>query len=1066
MIRKKGHSIIGSADVRLIHETIIECVLKGNITGPIVEQSMKETKELVDAAKKEGRQPVLLIDMRELTSQDSAARSQSKALVTFGLKKIAIVGADRTLKTIGQYIIRIAGMHRYTRFFSHYTSAVKWLQVAAADSRYRRPRLAVLTGIIVGLIGVATLVGWTIGNETLVALSPRFKAMNPVTALNFILIAIVILLLAGKYRKSTISKAIISLVTTWLLLYGTLTTLRHVFHLPIPIDTWLFTDRLELFSTLTGRASPGSGVVFLLISLLVFLILRGLKNKWRLILFRSIATIAALGIAITLTGYSFGIANLYESAIVPMPLNSTFAFLLSIIGIITAVYKPGLFPLAGRLFGTYGRGLIMFAVVMLLTGLSWQQAHANVERDIESQAQQLFIKSDSAIQNRINSYTDALHGFKAFFESSDFVSATEFHHYFTHSELQQNYPGFNAISFIRVVKPGDKAAYEREMRSQFSTFPDLKNFTTPSATGKIQYLASYIEPSSSATAHGTDVSLLPGRLAIFEAARDSGEEKASDRITFTASDGTQEDGFIITIPIYAAHTTPSTIIERQEKIYGFVNAVFRNKVIFGEIFKEVGNDKNAAFRIIDNGILMYRSNPFNDSGTANKEVSRTINVAGREWEIVLQTNKDFAVTRSTYATPRLIFISGMLLAVLSGALVVTISRRREEALALASSMTEDLNNEREVAETIRKKDEAILASIGDAVFAIDTKEKITLFNPAAEAISGFKQSEAIGKDYKDILAFVDESGKPDYSFIRRAISGHLASMKGNTKLIRKDSTLVEVADSAAPIRDTEGNLQGVIVVFRDVSSERELDRAKSEFVSLASHQLRTPLSAINWYSEMMLDQDAGKLSKDQQEYMKEIYEGNQRMIELVDSLLNVSRLEVGKLRNDPQDISIAELLDSLEKEMQTSIVTKKLSFAKSIEAKLPIVRADPKLLRMIVQNLFSNAVKYTPPKGKVTITIRRAHANEVERSGAKSKDCLFMSVSDTGYGIPVEQQGKIFEKLFRADNVRKMDVEGTGLGLYIVKEVVKKLGGDIWFESAESLGTTFYVVVPFTTKPS
>ncbi len=1066
MIRKKGHSTIGSADVRLIHETIIECVLKGAITGSIVEQSMKETKELVDAVKKEGGQPVLLIDMRELTSQDSAARSQSKALVTFGLKKIAIVGADRTLKTIGQYIVRIAGMYNYTKFFSRYTGAVKWLQTAKADSYYRRPRLAVLTGIIVGLIGVAALVGWAIGNEALVALSPNFKAMNPVTALNFILISIIILLLASKYRKATVSKAAISLVAIWLLLYGTLTTLRHIFHLPVTIDTWLFTDRLELFSTLTGRASLGSGVVFLSIGLLILLILRGLKNKWGLILFRSIATIVILGIVITLAGYSFGIANLYESTVVPMPLNSTFAFLLCITGIITIVYKPGLFPLASRLFSTYGRGLIMFAVIMFLTGLSWQQAHANVERNIASQAQQLFIKSDGAIQNRINSYTDALHGFKAFFESSDSVSAADFHHYFTHSELQQNYPGFNAISFIRVVKPNEKIAYEREMRSQFNTFPDLKNFAAPPSTGKTQYLASYIEPSTSATAHGTDVSLLPSRLATFEAARDSGEEKASDRITFTASDGTQEDGFIITIPIYAGHTTPSTTAERQENIYGFVNAVFRNKVIFGEIFKEAGNDENAAFRIIDGNTLMYQSSSFNDTGTANNELSRTINVAGREWEIALHTSKDFAVTRSTYATPRLIFTSGMLLAVLSGALVVTVSRRREEALALASSMTEDLNNEREVAETIRKKDEAILASIGDAVFAIDTKERITLFNPAAEAISGFKQSEVIGKDYKDILAFIGEDGRPNYSFIRRALDGHLASMKGDTKLIRKDSTFVEVADSAAPIRDLEGNLQGVIVVFRDVSSERELDRAKSEFVSLASHQLRTPLSAINWYSEMMLDQDAGKLSKDQREYMKEIYEGNQRMIELVDSLLNVSRLEVGKLRNDPQDVSMTELLDSLEKEMQTSIVTKKLSFTKTIESRLPVVSADPKLLRMIVQNLFSNAVKYTPSEGNVTITMRKAHANEIEKSGAKSKNCLFISVSDTGYGIPLEQQGKIFEKLFRADNVRKMDVEGTGLGLYIVKEVAKKLGGDIWFESAESLGTTFYVVIPFTTKPS
>lgn len=711
----------------------------------------------------------------------------------------------------------------------------------------------------------------------------------------------------------------------------------------------------------------------------------------------------------------------------------------------------------------------MFAIIALLTGLSWQQANTNVSRNIDTEARQIFDKTDAAIQSRINTYTDALHGFKAFFESSDFVSAAEFHHYFVHSELQNNYPGFNAISFTRAVDPGGRAIYEREMRNQFSGFPNLKNFNPPAITGKTQYLTSYIEPSTASTAYGTDVSLLQGRLAAFEAARDSGEHHASNRIVFTAADGSQEDGFIITIPVYTARTTPTTVAERRKNIYGFVNAVFRNRVIFSEIFKEIESNKGAAFRItdIDENSLIYQTDPTKTNADfVSPKLSRTIDVAGQQWEIALQTDKDFAITASTHTIPNLVFASGAILAVLSAVLVVTVSRRREEALALASSMTEDLNNEREVAETIRKKDEAILASIGDAVFAIDTKERITLFNPAAVAISGYSQEEVLGKRYDDILSFVTGDGHISNSFIRKALKGHVSSMKANTRLIRKDGSIAEVADSAAPIRDTDGKLQGVIVVFRDVSNERELDQAKSEFVSLASHQLRTPLSAINWYSEMLLDQDAGRLSKDQLEYVNEIYEGNQRMIELVDSLLNVSRLEVGKLKNEPQDVSMKELAGSLEKELQTSIISKKLILTRTIAAKLPHVEADPKLLRMILQNLLSNAVKYTPEKGTVTLTMHTATPEEIRKAHLHGSDFLYISVADNGYGIPKEQQDKIFQKLFRADNVRKMDVEGTGLGLYIVKEVAKKLGGTIWFESAESLGTTFYVVIPLKTKPS
>lgn len=189
------------------------------------------------------------------------------------------------------------------------------------------------------------------------------------------------------------------------------------------------------------------------------------------------------------------------------------------------------------------------------------------------------------------------------------------------------------------------------------------------------------------------------------------------------------------------------------------------------------------------------------------------------------------------------------------------------------------------------------------------------------------------------------------------------------------------------------------------------------------------------------------------------------MIELVTSLLDVSRLDLGKLTNNPTPINSAQLVDSLEKEMATSIKSKGMHFRKLIKAKLPPIEADPKLVRMIFQNIISNAVKYTPEQGSVTVTLREATSSEAGRAGIRGhKPALFFSVSDTGYGIPKAQQAKIFSKLFRADNVRALDVEGTGLGLYIVKQAAQKLGGDVWFDSIESAGTTFYVVLPHITK--
>jgi PAS domain S-box-containing protein len=352
------------------------------------------------------------------------------------------------------------------------------------------------------------------------------------------------------------------------------------------------------------------------------------------------------------------------------------------------------------------------------------------------------------------------------------------------------------------------------------------------------------------------------------------------------------------------------------------------------------------------------------------------------------------------------------------------------------------------------------------VFAVDVRGRITVFNPAAQRISGVSATDAIGRHHSEVLHFkYEKTGKVNDAFIKKALAGHLTSMANHTVIVQPNGVQIPVADSAAPIRNASGEMLGAIVVFRDVSTEHQLDKAKTEFVSLASHQLRTPLSAINWYGEMLLNGDAGKLNKDQHIYIKEIYEGSQRMVELVNALLDVSRLEIGKLINRPEPTDVRDIVESITKELEVSIKDKKLILHRNI-LKIPSVTADPKQLRMIVQNLMSNAVKYTTEKDSVSVTLRTATISDMHAAGLKNTDVphWFFSVQDNGYGIPDNQKSKIFSKLYRADNVRKLDVEGTGLGLYIVKEVVEKMSGKVWFDSTEGKGSTFFVVAPIDVK--
>lgn len=230
---------------------------------------------------------------------------------------------------------------------------------------------------------------------------------------------------------------------------------------------------------------------------------------------------------------------------------------------------------------------------------------------------------------------------------------------------------------------------------------------------------------------------------------------------------------------------------------------------------------------------------------------------------------------------------------------------------------------------------------------------------------------------------------------------------------------------------------------------KEVDRAKSEFVSLASHQLRTPPSAIKWFAEMLLNEKAGKIIDERQKkYLQEIAYNNKRMIDLVNQLLNVSRVELGTFAIEPRPTDISNVAEEALEELAPQIVKKELNAIKDFDENMPLINTDPALLRIIFQNLISNAAKYTPEKGTIQLTIKKETEN------------FFIKVADNGCGIPKNQQPKIFTKLFRADNAREIDPDGTGLGLYIVQSIVKEMGGAIRFESEENKGSAFYVVLP------
>lgn len=367
------------------------------------------------------------------------------------------------------------------------------------------------------------------------------------------------------------------------------------------------------------------------------------------------------------------------------------------------------------------------------------------------------------------------------------------------------------------------------------------------------------------------------------------------------------------------------------------------------------------------------------------------------------------------------------------------------------NILEDVEEEKNNVSREKDKINAILYSIGDGVFVTDKNLNIVMYNQIASQISGFSPEEAMGKKYSDILKFIyEKDGKINDAFIKKAIeTGQITEMANHTLLIKKDGSKISVADSAAPLKDGRGEISGCVVVFRDITREREIDQAKTDFVSVASHQLRTPLTAIKWYIEMLLS-DKTKLTEQQQkDYMQEVSKGSQRLVTLVNDLLNITRIETGRLKIETKPIDLIAYINDIIKETKPLADSRQcqLVFEKP-KSVLPAIPLDTTLIRQVYLNLITNAIHYSPPENKIVISLNKDHEN------------IIFSVKDSGIGIPKEEQPKIFGRFFRASNASKTIASGTGLGLYISKLIIESSNGKIWFESVENKGTTFFASIP------
>src|SRR3989344_431768 len=351
---------------------------------------------------------------------------------------------------------------------------------------------------------------------------------------------------------------------------------------------------------------------------------------------------------------------------------------------------------------------------------------------------------------------------------------------------------------------------------------------------------------------------------------------------------------------------------------------------------------------------------------------------------------------------------------------------------------DDVKEARENAEEEKNKTLSIITNFTDGLLVFDKGGKLSLINPQAETFLQVKSKDVIEKSILD-LKTIPVFGSIVKIFNEKAKRAAKQELSFGTSLI--------LEGSAVPIVRREKKI-GTLIILHNITREKSIERMKSDFVSLTAHQLRTPLSGIKWALKLLLKGDFGETTKEQKKFAEEMSRSTEKMISLIGNLLDITKIEEGRYIFEKVSSDMEKVILSAVSLYKKEIENKKFKFKFKKPKNGARVKMDAEKIKLAVDNLLDNAIKYTKPGGRLELELS-CGIKEVE-----------FKIKDSGMGIPKNQQERVFNKFFRGDNIMKIQTEGTGLGLFITKNIIEAHGGKIWFKSEEGRGTTFYFTLP------
>jgi len=714
--------------------------------------------------------------------------------------------------------------------------------------------------------------------------------------------------------------------------------------------------------------------------------------------------------------------------------------------------------------GTFKRGIPYLLVVVLLActvGVWWFWSHTAARRERDRFEAQV-TRITGAIADRLTSYSMLLEAGAALFAASEDVTREEWRDFYEYRRARTDFPGLLHVVYAPLLPRSGLAEHERKVRAS-----GLASYSVwPEVGGEAVAPVLFLEPYDAGARRALGFNLLSEavRRQALEKARDTGRVVLGGVISLVSQENPRRrDGCILFVPVYRPGSSLDTVEQRRAALRGFIFSPFRLSDFLDSLFQ--GEPSDIAFQLydgprVDAQDLIYDGSslrgPVVPSSRPLLRESRTLAFYDHPWTLDFQSTPVFEASADRW-TANGILVAGGVISLLTFLFVRSLEHTQERAVALAGEMTAALTeNER--------KFRAVTESAQDAILIVDDQGRVAYWNLAATQTFGYSKAEILGQQAIPLIAAEPYRQGLQQAFLELAGTG-TSSKSGRTRELaglRKtgEEFPVEISVSAIPVEER----WHIVVIVRDISERRrgeaervareaaeEASRAKSGFVANMSHEIRTPLNAILGFTQV-LERDPD-LTTRQSEHVRTISRSGRHLLHLINDILDMSRIEAGRVTVNPAPFCLHDLLDDLTLMFRSRAEAKGLHLLEERDPSVPrSVVADEGKLRQIFINLLGNAVKFTSQGG---VAVRVRAGQDPERLGGLR---LVAEVEDSGPGIPDADLERIFDPFNQGEAGVKAG--GTGLGLAISRRFIDMLGGSMSLTSRVGHGSCFRFEVP------